>query len=117
MVVTCGTPASRCRPCRSRTTRRCRRCRPRPDTVAGDDFAAAVAQVAVAAGRDDTLPVLTGIRIEIDGDQLTLAATDRYRLAVRELTWAPEQSGLTAVALVPARTLADTAKALTSATR
>ena len=31
-------------------------------------FAAAVAQVAVAAGRDDTLPVLTGVRIEIDGD-------------------------------------------------
>ena len=69
-------------------------------------------QVAVAAGRDDTLPVLTGIRIEIDGDTVTLAATDRYRLAVRELAWSPEQTGLETVALVPARTLADTAKAL-----
>ena len=47
----------------------------------------AVAQVAVAAGRDDTLPMLTGIRVEIDGARLTLAATDRYRLAVRELAW------------------------------
>jgi DNA polymerase III subunit beta len=75
-------------------------------------FAAAVAQVAIAAGRDDTLPVLTGIRVEIDGDTVTLAATDRYRLAVRELTWRPEQIGLDAIALVPARTLADTAKAL-----
>jgi DNA polymerase-3 subunit beta len=75
-------------------------------------FAAAVAQVAIAAGRDDTLPVLTGIRVEIDGDTVTLAATDRYRLAVRELTWRPEQIGLDVIALVPARTLADTAKAL-----
>jgi len=68
--------------------------------------------VAIAAGRDDTLPVLTGIRVEIDGDTVTLAATDRYRLAVREFTWRPEQTGLDAIALVPARTLADTAKSL-----
>jgi DNA polymerase III subunit beta len=81
-------------------------------TLHGAAFAAAVAQVAVAAGRDDTLPVLTGIRLEIDGPTLTLAATDRYRLAVRELAWEPGQSAGEAVALVPARTLADTAKAL-----
>jgi len=74
-----------------------------------------VQQVAIAAGRDDTLPVLTGIRVEIDGDTVTLAATDRYRLAVREFAWRPEQAGLDAVALVPARTLAETAKALASA--
>ena len=78
-----------------------------------DAFAAAVAQVALAAGRDDTLPVLTGVRIEIEGDQLTLAATDRYRLAVRTLSWRPETADLSTTALVPARTLAETAKALT----
>jgi DNA polymerase-3 subunit beta len=82
-------------------------------TVGADVFAAAVAQVAIAAGRDDTLPVLTGVRVEIEGDRVTLAATDRYRLAVRELRWQPETPGLSAVALIPARTLADTAKALT----
>jgi DNA polymerase-3 subunit beta len=81
--------------------------------VAGDVFAHAVGQVAVAAGRDDTLPVLTGIRVEIEGERVTLAATDRYRLAVREFSWKPEQAGLSAISLVPARTLADTAKALT----
>ncbi len=81
-------------------------------TLPGARLAAAVQQVAVAAGRDDTLPVLTGIRVELDGDRVTLAATDRYRLAVRELTWSPEQTGLESVALVPARTLADTAKSL-----
>jgi len=83
-------------------------------TLESDVFAAAVAQVAVAAGRDDTLPVLTGVRVEIDGETLTLAATDRYRLAVRTLGWRPETPGLTTTALVPARTLADTAKALTA---
>jgi DNA polymerase-3 subunit beta len=90
---------------------------PAMPTTAGslesDVFAAAVAQVALAAGRDDTLPVLTGVRIEIEGDQLTLAATDRYRLAVRTLPWKPGTPGLSATALVPARTLAETAKALT----
>jgi DNA polymerase-3 subunit beta len=81
----------------------------------GDVLAAAVAQVSVAAGRDDTLPVLTGVRLEIEGEKITMAATDRYRLAVRELAWTPEQSGLSALALVPARTLADTAKSLATA--
>ena len=61
-------------------------------TVDSEAFAVAVAQVAVAAGRDDTLPMLTGVRLEIDGDRLTLAATDRYRLAVRELGWQPEHA-------------------------
>jgi DNA polymerase-3 subunit beta len=82
-------------------------------TVERVAFASAVGQVAVAAGRDDTLPVLTGVRVEIEGSTITLVATDRYRLAVRELSWSPSQAGLEAIALVPARTLADTAKALT----
>ena len=81
-------------------------------TIPGATFAAAVAQVAIAAGRDDTLPTLTGIRVEIDGSTITLAATDRYRLAVREFAWNPENSALETNALVPARTLADTAKTL-----
>ena len=83
-------------------------------TLDGQLFADAVAQVALAAGRDDTLPVLTGVRLEIEGETLTLAATDRYRLSVRTLTWRPETPGLSTTALVPARTLADTAKALGS---
>ncbi|MFE6228181.1 MULTISPECIES: DNA polymerase III subunit beta [unclassified Streptomyces] len=83
-------------------------------TVPGEVFAAAAAQVAIAAGRDDTLPVLTGVRIEIEGDTVTLASTDRYRFAVREFLWKPESPDASAVALVPAKTLLDTAKALTS---
>ncbi|GAB2689177.1 DNA polymerase III subunit beta [Kitasatospora kifunensis] len=83
-------------------------------TVSGEVFASAVSQAAVAAGRDDTLPVLTGVRVEIEGDKITLAATDRYRFAVRELLWKPEQPDISAVALVPARTLQDIAKSLGS---
>ncbi len=82
-------------------------------TVDSGEFATAVGQVAIAAGRDDTLPMLTGVRLEIDGDRLTLAATDRYRLAVRELGWRPESTdAASAQVLVPARTLADAAKSL-----
>ncbi|NMM23614.1 MAG: DNA polymerase III subunit beta [Phycicoccus sp.] len=81
-------------------------------TIAGDVFTQAVAQVSIAADRGDTLPILTGVRIEIEGDKITLLATDRYRLAMRELTWNPEVSDASHVALVPARTLSDTAKAL-----
>lgn len=79
-------------------------------TVPGDLFAEAVAQVAVAAGRDDTLPMLTGVRMEIDGDRVVLAATDRFRLAVRELQWQPRDAAATGAALVPAKTLSDAAK-------
>jgi DNA polymerase-3 subunit beta len=57
--------------------------------------------------------MLTGVRLEIDGDKLTLAATDRYRLAVRELGWTPvNPAAAEAQVLVPARTLADAAKSL-----
>src|SRR5689334_13042758 len=83
-------------------------------SVAASELAEAVAQVAVAAGRDDTLPMLTGIRLEIEGDRLTLAATDRFRLAVRELDWTPEDDTSSAV-LIPARTLAEVAKTLAGA--
>jgi DNA polymerase-3 subunit beta len=75
-------------------------------------FAHAVAQVAIAAGRDDTIPMLTGVRMELEGSTLSLLATDRYRAAVRELTWRPMDDGINIQALVPARTLADTAKTL-----
>jgi DNA polymerase III subunit beta len=81
-------------------------------TVPADRLAEAVGQVAVAAGRDDTLPMLTGVRLEIDGTRLTLAATDRFRLAVRELDWAPEDTEQETAVLIPARTLAEVAKTL-----
>ena len=79
-------------------------------TLPADVFAEAISQVAIAAGRDDTLPMLTGIRVEISGDTVVLAATDRFRLAVRELTWSALASDVEAAVLVPAKTLSEAAK-------
>lgn len=84
-------------------------------SIAGDVFSQAVAQVSIAADRSDTLPILTAVRIEVDGDTMTLLATDRYRLAMRELPWEPTGDAENAVLLVPARTLSDTAKSLGAA--
>ena len=83
-------------------------------TVQSDQFAHAVAQAVTAAGRDDMLPVLTGVRLEIDGSSISLLATDRFRLSHRELSWDPRTPDDTLAALVPAKVLGDTAKSLTS---
>ena len=83
-------------------------------TIASDDFAKAVGQVVVAAGRDELLPVFTGVRMEIDGDTLSLLATDRYRMALKELPWNPRSTRSEGAALVPARVLAETARSMTS---
>jgi DNA polymerase-3 subunit beta len=82
-------------------------------TVASEAFAHAVSQAVTAAGRADKLPVLTGVRIEIDGSTISLLATDRFRLSLRELDWSPRTPDESAAALVPARVLGDTAKSLT----
>jgi DNA polymerase III subunit beta len=75
-------------------------------------FAQAVVQAAVAASRDETLPIMTGVRIELDGPKMALLATDRYRLVVRKLAWKPNDPDLSAQALIPAKTLAEVAKTL-----
>ena len=80
--------------------------------VPGREFAEAVSQVVVAAGRDDVLPALTGARLEITTDGLVLVATDRYRLALRTLDWSPVPSGTQTGALIGAKTLSDVAKSL-----
>ncbi len=80
--------------------------------VPSEDFATAIAQVAFAASRDDVTPVLTGVQLEVSGTSLSLVATDRYRVALREIPWdggsaATEES---TTALVPARTLTEVGK-------
>jgi DNA polymerase-3 subunit beta len=105
---------------------------PAGGVIRSDVFAQAVSQVAGSASRDDTMPVFTGIRMEIEASTITLLATDRYRLAIRELQWEPstrptatsaaataapdagaDAGPLAATILVPARVLSDTAKAMT----
>ncbi len=81
-------------------------------TVDGAQFANAVSQMTVAASRDDTLPILTAVKMEFEDDKITFLATDRYRLAMRELPWRPATPGVSTSALVKARTLDAVAKSL-----
>ncbi|WP_288025073.1 DNA polymerase III subunit beta [Arthrobacter sp.] len=81
-------------------------------TVDGEAFAQAVSQVIIASSKDDTLPILTGVKMEIEGDLITLLATDRYRLALREVRWNPAKPGISTGALVKAKTLSEVAKTL-----
>jgi DNA polymerase-3 subunit beta len=86
-----------------------------PDEAGRIDTAAlvdAIGRVCPSAGHDDSLPMLTGCRMEINGPRITLASTDRFRLAVAELDWTPTDPDLTAGLLVPARSLTDMAKTI-----
>jgi len=85
---------------------------PRSGKVAADVFASAVAQVTAAASKDETLPMLTGVRMGIEVDSLVLAATDRYRLAERRIPWEPAGDVPSGAIVIPARTLAEAAKSL-----
>lgn len=79
-------------------------------TVDGGEWLEAVSQVSTAASHDETLPLLVSVCIEIDGDKMSLLATDRYRLAVRDLTWSPAKPDVNERILVKAGRLSDIAK-------
>ncbi len=76
--------------------------------VPAEEFATAIAQVGFAASRDDVTPVLTGVLLEVSGTELSLVATDRYRVALRDINWDGQATETSA--LVPARTLQEVGK-------
>jgi DNA polymerase-3 subunit beta len=78
--------------------------------VSGQEFSDAIAQVSPAASRDDVTPVITGVLLHLNGSELSLMATDRYRVAVRNVKWASSESLTNVAALVPSRTLAEVGK-------
>ena len=78
--------------------------------VSGQEFSDAIAQVSPAASRDDVTPVITGVLLHLNGSELSLMATDRYRVAVRNVKWASSESLTDVSALVPSRTLAEVGK-------
>lgn len=84
-----------------------------PDVIGTIDakaFSEAVSQVTVAASKDEVSPLLTGVRMEFNGDTISLLATDRYRLTLRDVVWNPTKTDIEQVALVRAKTLSDAAK-------
>ncbi len=88
---------------------------PATGVVPADVFSSAVAQVAVAASRDDVTPVITGVQLEIAEHRLNLIATDRYRVAIRGIPWEAAEGTVSTTALVPARTLQEVGKTFSGA--
>ena len=76
-------------------------------------FSGAVAQVVVAASRDDVTRVITGVQLEAADAAISLTATDRYRVAVRDLPWSSDGQE-PSTALVPARTLQEVGRTFAS---
>ncbi len=74
-------------------------------TVDRGAFAHTASQVGRAASKDESRPVLTGVKVEFGGERVTMAATDSYRLSVKEAAL-PGATG-EAEAIVPARALAE----------
>ena len=82
--------------------------------VKADAFAEAASQVSQAASREDVLKVISGVLLEVDGKSLNLAATDRYRVAIRGLEWdSNSDEGFSA--LVSAKTISEIGKTFAGA--
>ena len=79
-------------------------------SVAGEEFATAVQQVATAAMKDDVQPIYSAVQIETTGQEISLLATDKYRMALCELPWKANSGSEGQSVLVPARTLLEVAK-------
>jgi len=78
-------------------------------TVDRDVFVDTIARVSRSASRDESRPVLTGVLVRFEGEKLVMAATDSYRLSVKE-TSLPEGPGQEVEAIVPARALGELAR-------
>lgn len=78
--------------------------------VPAEAFSEAIAQVSLAASRDDVTPVITGVQLEINANALTLTATDRYRVATRSIDWENQADQETLTALVPAKIVTEVGK-------
>lgn len=87
---------------------------PHVDSVSGavpaDVFADAIAQVSLAASKDDVTPVITGVQFEVDENLLTLTATDRYRVATRGIDWENQTDQSALSALVPSKIVTEVGK-------
>ncbi|HET7855146.1 MAG TPA: DNA polymerase III subunit beta [Gaiellaceae bacterium] len=91
-----------------------------PDVQVADTFAVdraafeqTVARVSRAASRDESRPVLTGVLVRFEGRRLVMAATDSYRLSVKETELEADAPELEAI--VPARALVELSRVATDA--
>lgn len=80
--------------------------------VNAQTFTQAVTQASVAVSREENRPVLTGIRVQFQGDKVIMSSTDRFRLSRSSFTWTPENPDTNATALVRGALLRDVARSL-----
>ena len=79
-------------------------------TIAGDAFAAAITKVATASAKEDNTQVYSTIELEATASEISFLATDRFRIALSEVSWKGSPESVGSVALVPAKTLQEVAK-------
>ena len=75
-------------------------------------FMQAVNQASVAVSREENRPVLTGIRVQFQGDRVIMSSTDRFRLARSSFNWTPENPDINTTALVRGSLLRDVARSI-----
>jgi len=92
---------------------------PRPESdpieLPADALQATVARVARAASRDEARPVLTGVLVTVEGSELTMVATDSYRLAVKRTALDGAGVEEKVEANIPARALRELARLIEAA--
>ena len=75
-------------------------------------FVQAVNQACVAVSREENRPVLTGVRMQFQGDKVVMTSTDRFRLARATFTWTPQNPDVDTTTLVRGSLLKDVSRAL-----
>ncbi|MDF7640013.1 DNA polymerase III subunit beta [Bifidobacterium sp. ESL0784] len=75
-------------------------------------FVQAVSQASVAVSHEENRPVLTGVRIQFNGEKVVMTSTDRFRLSRSSFTWTPQDSNLETETLVRGSLLRDVARAV-----
>lgn len=80
--------------------------------VDAQTFVQAVSQASVAVSREESRPVLTSVKTEIQGDKVVMTATDRFRLSRSSFTWTPNDADISTSMLVRGSLLRDIARSI-----
>ena len=80
--------------------------------VDAETFVQSISQAIVAVSREESRPVLTSVKTEINGDKVVMTATDRFRLSRSSFTWTPKDNDFSASMLIRGSLLRDIARSL-----
>lgn len=80
--------------------------------VDADTFSRAIAKSTVAVAREENRMVLKGVRVNFEGDKVTMTSTDRFRLARTTFSWTPANPEISTSTLVDGQLLKDVARSI-----